>query len=771
MWHSLKRLLAPPTFPDKDKTLAARWLNFILLSLIVLLLADTLGILFGLLDQEASTPILLSNILCIVTSAFVISLMRRGYVKLAAFLLVGILFFSITYVNAVIFQSIRTPNIMAYFVLIPLAGPLLGRRNMNILAGLCMLSIGAIFYLELIKVLAPSLNARSIFDDLVVLAVAMGLNTFLSNASIRRVEENSEAIHQTASTLATVNAELQTSQAKLQQAHNELEERVRQKTQDLRLVNISLQREIEERQRMFDALRASEAKFRSLVENVPDIIVNIDLKGVITFINRSIGDRQPENLIGELATQFHTHVQYQALLKQNIERILETGETISYESEEETEKGVQWKINRVGGIKQNKKVVELILISTDITEQKQTQAAMYQAQKLESLGVMAGGVAHDFNNLLTAMLMQLSSATTKFPSDHPVNSHIQRTIKAAERATELTRQMLNYTGRSQAETKPLDVNDLITDNIHLFSAGIPKNVLLEPRLQSSIPLIVGDRGQIQQLIMNLILNGADAIGQKNGTITVVTEVQDVVATDTQYWKWSGIPLAIGRYVRLEVSDTGCGMDEKTLAKIFDPFFTTKFTGRGLGLASVLGIVRSHKAGLHVSSVVGQGTTFTILFPTIAEIVYPVQEMMATRPVTITNEMVLVIDDEDMVRETMADILSETGLQVLQAGDGPTGIELFRQHADELKLVLLDLSMPGMSGEMIFHELQAIDPRIPVLLISGYSEHEIMDRFVNKGLAGFIQKPYTIEFLLQRIEPHLHIKSSEKNGLWPAAHRH
>jgi len=767
MWHSLKRLLAPPTFPDKEKTLAARWLNFLLLTLVALLMADSIGVLLGLLDQDAPTPILFSNIIGIAMIAGFIFLMRCGYVKITAFLFVSILFILITYTNAIVFQSIRTPNIMAYFVLIPLAGPLLGRRNMNILAALCMMTVGIIFYLELIKVLTPSLNTRSIIDDVVVLYFAMGLNTFLSNASIRRVEENTEAIRQTAAALATVNVELQTSQTKLKQAHDELEERVQQKTQDLRLVNMSLQREIEERQRMFDALRTSEAKFRSLVENVPDIIVNINQEGVITFINRTIGERQPENLIGEPATQFHTQVQYQVLLKESMERVFNTGETFSYESEEATEGGMQWKINRLGGIKQDKKVVALILISTDITEQKQTQAAMYQAQKLESLGVMAGGIAHDFNNLLTAMLMQLSSATTKFPADHPVSTHIQRTIKAAERATELTRQMLNYTGRSQAETKPLDINDLITENIHLFSAGIPKNVSLEPSLQSSMPLILGDRGQIQQLIMNLILNGADAIGQKNGTIVVVTEVQEVTANDAQYWKWSGTPLAIGRYVRLEVRDTGSGMDEKTLAKIFDPFFTTKFTGRGLGLASVLGIVRSHKAGLHVSSAVGQGTTFTILFPAIAGPVYSIPEVVTMTTVTLANEMVLVIDDEDMVRETMADILSETGLQVLQAADGPTGIELFCQHVHELKLMFLDLSMPGMSGEMIFYELQAINPTIPILLISGYSEHEIMDRFVNKGLAGFIQKPYTIKSLIQRIEPHLHIKSSGKNGLLSA----
>jgi CheY-like chemotaxis protein len=323
--------------------------------------------------------------------------------------------------------------------------------------------------------------------------------------------------------------------------------------------------------------------------------------------------------------------------------------------------------------------------------------------------------------------------------------------------------MLNYTGRSPSETQPIDLNDLITDNIHLFSAAISKNVLLESQLLGSIPLVLGDKGQIQQLIMNLILNGADAMGKKSGEITVVTDIKELTADDTQYWKWTGIPLAPGRYVRLAVSDSGSGMEAKTLAKIFDPFFTTKFTGRGLGLASVLGIIRSHKGGLHVSSTLDKGTTFTVFFPALTQMPQPLNEQVATKSMAMTGELVLVIDDEEMVRETMADVLADAGLQVLQAADGPTGVQLFRDRLKEIKLVLLDLSMPGMSGEEVFYELQAINPRVPILLISGYSEHEVMDRFVNKGLAGFIQKPYTIDALLQRIQPHLHATSSTKNG--------
>jgi len=756
----VQQLLTAPVFPDQEKTRAARWLNFLLLTLIFLLTADSIAILLGILDQDAVGSILVINAVGLLTACGTLLLMRYGYVTIAALILLGALFVLITYTNAIIFQSIRTPNTATYFALIPLAGLLVGRRNMNIFAALCMVTVGTIFYLEWIGILVPQANRRSLFDDVFAWLFTLIMNAILLNASIRRVEEKAEETRETAAALAIANQELQMSQEQLQQARIDLEQKVQQRTQELRQSNAKLQGEVEQRQRLFDALAGSEANWRSLAEQVPEVIVRIDSDYTISFINHNISNRTPETLIGAPAAAIHSQAPYQTLLTQSIGTVFQTGETVQYESEEETAEGHTWQLNRVGAIQQDGAVAAVILVSTDITEQKQTEAAMYQMQKLESLGILAGGVAHDFNNLLTAMLMQLSLAATKLPPDHPVQRHLQRTVNAAERATELTRQMLNYAGRTQSETQLLDLNDLITDNIHLFSASIPKNISLTSQLSRDIPLVVGDKGQIQQLIMNLILNSADAIGPKAGSITVTTKIQELTEEDAHHWRWFGTPVTAGRYVQLAVDDTGCGMDAQTLTKIFDPFFTTKFTGRGLGLASVIGIVRAHKGGLHVASTVGKGTTFTLVFPaatTEAPLAAPNKENVT---LSAQGELVLVIDDEEIVREGMADTLTTAGLHVLTAADGPTGLQLVRQHGQEIKLILLDLSMPGMSGEEVFDQLQALAVAIPVLLVSGYSRTEIMERFVSTGLAGFIQKPYTADTFLQQVQAHLRTGSIE-----------
>jgi CheY-like chemotaxis protein len=274
----------------------------------------------------------------------------------------------------------------------------------------------------------------------------------------------------------------------------------------------------------------------------------------------------------------------------------------------------------------------------------------------------------------------------------------------------------------------------------LLQASIPKNVTLRYQLAPYLPFIEADSTQLRQVLMNLIVNAAEAINDAEGSITMSTGVRyaDRAALAATYLTPD---LPAGEYVYLEVADTGSGMDALTQERIFDPFFTTKFTGRGLGLAAVLGIVRSHHGGLHVQSTPGQGTTLTVLLPTTATAAEAGASDLSAPTAWRTGDRVLVIDDEEAVRKIAARILEHFGFTALTAADGREGIALFRVHADSITCVLLDLTMPHMSGEAVFHEIRRIKPTARVVLMSGYNEQEALQRFVGRDLTGFLQKPF------------------------------
>ena len=352
-----------------------------------------------------------------------------------------------------------------------------------------------------------------------------------------------------------------------------------------------------------------------LVGHVLATMAVINNDHTLAFINRAIGNQSPPALIGAPASVIYATASAQALLQQAIDQVLQTGEPFSYECEESAGEASGCYLNQLSAIKQDEYITSITLLVIDISAQKQAAAAQAQAQKLASLNTLVGGVAHNFNNLLAAMLIQLASGAAKLPTEHPVSQHILRTMTAAERAAELTRQLLNYAGRSSREADPLDLDELITDSLPLLAAAIPQTTQLQLALSNSIPLMLGDKRQLNQLLMNLVVNSAEAIGAQPGTINIETNIQDLTGDETHYWQWTAAPLTAGQYVKLVIHDTGCGMDAQTASKLFDPFFTTKAAGRGLGLASVLGIVRMHKGGLQVSSTLGGGATFTLLFPT------------------------------------------------------------------------------------------------------------------------------------------------------------
>ena len=386
---------------------------------------------------------------------------------------------------------------------------------------------------------------------------------------------------------------------------------------------------------------------------------------------------------------------------------------------------------------------------TDITarrqagiEREQLSRKMLEAQKLESLGVLAGGIAHDFNNLLTGILGNASILTLEMPPGSSAQDCLGEITEASMRAADLCKQMLAYSGRGRFVIEKLDLGQLVEQTSQMLQVSITKKAALRFRLEKGLPLIEGDATQIRQVIMNLVINASEAIGEDSGAISLATGLTRV---DRDYLRGTLMEpeLPEGDYVFIEVSDSGCGMSPETLARIFDPFYTTKFTGRGLGLAAVLGIVRGHKGALKVYSEEGRGTTFKLLFPTAAGTGENAAERTAPVVGWRGEGTVLVVDDEETMRTTVARMMTVLGLDPVLARDGREAIEVFRADPARFAFVLLDLTMPHMDGEEAFTELRRLRPDVRVVLMSGFNAQEALTRFSGKGLASFLQKPFTV----------------------------
>ncbi|MEI6306660.1 MAG: response regulator, partial [Deltaproteobacteria bacterium] len=396
----------------------------------------------------------------------------------------------------------------------------------------------------------------------------------------------------------------------------------------------------------------------------------------------------------------------------------------------------------------------LLVIGRDITEEKilldknrKIEAQMLHVQKLESMGVLAGGIAHDFNNILLAILGNAELALMRLNPESTARNNLLQIEKAAQRAADLAQQMLAYSGRGQFVIESLDINALITEMNHILEVSISKKALMRLNLANKLPLFEGDATQIRQIIMNLVINASEAIGDENGVIAVstgLTECDQTYLSKT----WLYDRLKEGTYVYFEIADTGCGMSHETLSKIFDPFFTTKFTGRGLGMAAVLGIVRGHKGAMEVYSEPDKGTTFKILLPATGKSAEGLSHVNLSENWRGTGT-VLLVDDEETVRDIGTEMLKELGFEVITAVDGRHAVELFNCNPD-IKFVILDLTMPQMDGEQCFRELIQIKPDVKVLMSSGFNEQEVTQKFTGKGLSGFLQKPYKLSALKEVI---------------------
>ncbi len=401
-------------------------------------------------------------------------------------------------------------------------------------------------------------------------------------------------------------------------------------------------------------------------------------------------------------------------------------------------------------------VREVVLMFEDITEDKQAEEErlslerqVQQAQKLESLGVLAGGIAHDFNNILTGLLGNADLAISDLPRHSPIRPLLYDIQRAGRRAADLTSQMLAYSGKGRFVVEDIDINALVQDMSSLLDSSISKKVSLSYELSGELPAVRADATQLLQIVLNLVSNASEAVGDKGGLVRVSTDTTecdraflDAASADEK--------LAEGRYVTIEVTDTGSGMDDETKAKVFDPFFTTKFTGRGLGLAAVQGIVRRHNGAILVESEPGKGSTFVVLLPALDHAAEAVAAGTKKENDWHGSGTVLVVDDEEAIRVVASRMLKRFGFSVLMASDGVEAIELFLERHDEIDCVLLDLKMPRMDGEETFNELRRIRNDVCVVLSSGFSEEECTARFSDKGLAGFVQKPYLLDDLREKL---------------------
>jgi nitrogen-specific signal transduction histidine kinase/CheY-like chemotaxis protein len=382
-------------------------------------------------------------------------------------------------------------------------------------------------------------------------------------------------------------------------------------------------------------------------------------------------------------------------------------------------------------------------VSTDISERKRAEedrvrlvAKVQHAQKLESLGVLAGGIAHDFNNLLLAILGNAGLARQQAAPESPLQDELADIEGAAERAAALCRQLLAYSGKGRFVMRPLDLNARIREVVHLLDVSLAHRVQVHLELAPDLPAVKADAMQLDQVMTNLLTNAFDAVGEDFGVVSVESACLELDAEALRCFP--DARLVPGSFARVRVRDTGCGMKPEVVARIFDPFFSTKFTGRGLGLAAVQGIVAGHRGAIRVASEPGRGTLFELLLPALDRV--PAGEADDETPADWRGSgVVLVVDDEESIRVLARRVLERLGFSVWTAADGEEALRIFGRRADEVRAVLLDATMPVLSGDETLRGLRAIRADVPILLSSGYTGSRQGAR--DDGATAFLQKPY------------------------------
>ncbi|HEY7372406.1 MAG TPA: PAS domain-containing protein [Polyangia bacterium] len=527
-----------------------------------------------------------------------------------------------------------------------------------------------------------------------------------------------------------------------------------------------------------EALETGRLAQRALLDNQPHLAWLKDVEGRFLAVNKvfaeACGLSSPESLVGKTDLDVWPRALAEAYRADDA-AVMASGRQKAVEEPIAGVDGTRWfETYKSPVFAPDGSIVGTTGVARDVTERKNAEQqalraeeerrklelSVLQAQKLESLGVLAGGIAHDFNNLLTTILGNADLARMESSPDSPARGFLDDIVRASRRAADLCRQMLAYSGKGHFVIQPISLNELVSEMGELLSVSTSKKATLSHTFAADLPSVLADATQLRQIVMNLITNASEAVGDREGTITLRT---GALSCDLDYFadaigdRERHLP---GQYVFLEVSDTGVGMDAETLARIFDPFFSTKFAGRGLGLAAVLGIVRGHKGALKVCSTPGKGTTFRVLLPAHGAPAEPGEAKPGkarpgeARPGEARDfhgeGLVLIADDEAAVRALARNVLERAGFRVVTAVDGREALEVYQRLGREIQLVVLDMTMPHLDGEACFLALRELDPDAKIVMTSGYSEQEVMAHFVGKGLVGFVQKPYEAGAFLGKI---------------------
>jgi PAS domain S-box-containing protein len=527
-----------------------------------------------------------------------------------------------------------------------------------------------------------------------------------------------------------------------------LRAQVKAKTAELSLANQELRAEIAERKLAEEALRESEERYRTVLEANPDPVVVYDIEDKVVYFNPAFTDVfgwTLEERLGKKLDGFVPEANWPET-QMMIDKVL-AGESFStIESFRYTKDGDIIPVSISGAVHRDGEgnPVGSVINLRDVTERKKLESQLQQAQKMEAVGTLAGGVAHDFNNLLQAVQGYAELALMGKREDEPGYREVQEIVRAARRGGELTQQLLAFSRKAESNLRPTDLNHEVKNIKRLLERTIPKMIDIELDLQEDLKAVNADPAQIEQILMNLAVNAKDAMSEE-GKLTIATRK---VTVDETYCR-THTDAKPGEYVLLSITDTGYGIAKETMDRIFEPFYTTKGVGEGtgLGLAMVYGIVKNHGGYVMCSSEPGAGATFEIYLPAIEKMVEPIDDEVIEPPQG-GGETILLVDDEDFIRELGKEMLERFGYNLLTATNGEGALEIYRQRNGEIDLVILDLIMPGMGGKRCLEELLEIDPQVRVVIASGYSFNVLTKEAPKAGVSGFINKPYDMRQMLK-----------------------